>query len=380
MNGKLYWITGLAGAGKTTIGNALYYELKKTKNDVILLDGDVLRKIFGGGYSREERLERAKQYSNLCKVLTDQGMTVIICTIAMFESIREYNRENIRNYIEIFLDVDIDILRKRDRKGLYTKYKNGGVEDVAGVDLEVEFPEKPDLILQNDGSLSVKECVRRILEIKDKANGLRDVEYWNRYYKTHQPGAEKPSQFAMDMYKYMQPEKSLLDLGCGNGRDSLFFAKNNIQVTGIDASKEAINLLNAYSGDSINTLFICDDFVSSSALFQQQYDYCYSRFTMHTIDEQQEKILLENVYEALKDNGLFFIEARSINDSIYGKGTNVGRNEFIYNDHYRRFIEKEELQNKLIENGFKIKFIVEGQDFALTENSNPTLIRVIAQK
>ena len=95
--GILYWITGLSGAGKTTIGNRLYYKMRSENKNVIILDGDILKKIAGKdlGYKREERLERAYRYSSLCKLLTDQGVHVIICTIAMFNEVRDWNRRNI---------------------------------------------------------------------------------------------------------------------------------------------------------------------------------------------------------------------------------------------------------------------------------------------
>lgn len=383
MNGKLYWITGLAGAGKTTIGNALYYELKKEKSNVVLLDGDILKGIVGEklGYSYEERLERAKRYCNLCKLLTEQGITVIICTIAMFDSIRQWNRQKIKGYIEIFLDVSMDVLIQRDRKGLYSKYKEGTVKELAGIDLEVEFPKNPDIILKNDGSITVKDCVKQILKVSEgyKEYFRRDAKYWNDYYVKNGIGLDRPSQFAVDMLSYMQVGKSILDLGCGNGRDSIFFDENELIVTGIDASEEAIGMLNTYCNEK-DILFICDDFVTSKALYQQQYDFCYSRFTLHAIDKAQELELLENVYAALKDGGRFFIEARSIHDDIYGKGTQIGQHEYIYNDHYRRFLVKEEIEDHLKDKGFEIEYIAESRGFAPTEDNDPVLIRIIARK
>ena len=88
--GTLYWITGLSGAGKTTIGNALYYRLKQNLDKLVILDGDILKKIVGDslGYSKDDRKKRAYCYSNLCKILTDQGISVVICTIAMYDEVR----------------------------------------------------------------------------------------------------------------------------------------------------------------------------------------------------------------------------------------------------------------------------------------------------
>lgn len=157
--GTLYWITGLSGAGKTTIGNALYYELKKKQDNLIILDGDILKKLVGNslGYSQSDRKKRAYYYSNLCKTLTDQGISVVICTIAMYDEVRDWNRANIEKYVEIFLNVNKDILMKRDRKGLYSGQSAGKIENVAGMDQDVEFPKNPDIIIENDGTITISD-------------------------------------------------------------------------------------------------------------------------------------------------------------------------------------------------------------------------------
>lgn len=128
--GILYWITGLAGAGKTTIGNRLFYELRKNNSNVILLDGDVLKNIVDDklGYSDADRRKRAMKYALLCKTLTNQGMIVICCTIAMYDEVREYNRQYNKGYIEVFLDVPLSVLKQRDQKGMYSQFEGGGVK------------------------------------------------------------------------------------------------------------------------------------------------------------------------------------------------------------------------------------------------------------
>ncbi len=379
--GVLYWLTGLSGAGKTTIGNSLYYELLETKQNVILLDGDILKTIVGSdlGYSYAERFERAKRYSNLCKMLVDQGMIVIICTIAMFDDIREWNRKHIDGYVEIFLDVSLNVLKERNQKGLYSKQQTGELVNLVGVDMETQFPKSPHIVLKNDGRLTIPECVTRIRNYKVNYNlrGCRDTEYWNSYYLKN-PNFE-PSQFAQDVLKKMEPGKNLLELGCGNGRDSLYFSNNGLHVTGIDASEIAIKRLKKEQVNA-DSLFICDDFVKSEAIFQRQYDYIYSRFTLHAINEKQETVLLNSIMGALKTNGKLFIEARSIHDELYGKGECIEKDAYIYNDHFRRFIDVQELREKLVQRGFSILYSEESDQFSPMADSKPILIRVIATK
>lgn len=381
--GTLYWITGLSGAGKTTIGSALYYELKNTCPGLVILDGDILKNLTGDslGYSREDRRKRAGIYSNFCKILTDQGISVIICTIAMYDSVRAWNREHIERYVEVFLDVKKTVLMERDRKGLYSGQQAGKVSEVAGLDVEVEFPKNPDIIIENNGNISVAECVKRIMEcrIELKDSFGRDVAYWDNYYKKQMAEIENPSDFARTVLDYIKPGKKLIDLGCGNGRDSVFFARNGIDVTGIDLSGEAISQLNQMGID--HARFVCDDFVTSKALYQIQYDYFYSRWTMHAISGRQEEELLQNVFKSLRTGGLFFVEARSIRDELYGRGEKAGeKNAFIYNEHYRRFMDKERFVERLTQMGFDIISVAEDQGFSKTQFSNPVLVRIIASK
>lgn len=154
---RVYWFTGLSGAGKTTIGRLWYERLKAEGCLVVFLDGDELRKVFGDdlGYTEADRRKSAMRNARLCALLSGQGIDVVCCTISMFDSVREWNRENIPGYVEIYVKVSAETLRQRDQKGLYTKAK----KDVAGVHFEVEEPKHPDLILENDGEKTPEEQV-----------------------------------------------------------------------------------------------------------------------------------------------------------------------------------------------------------------------------
>lgn len=160
--GEVYWITGLSGAGKTTIGKLFYEKLKKKYPNTVFLDGDILRAVFADniGYSKEERRKCAMRYSRLCDMLEQQDMHVICCTISMFHSVRKWNREHIHNYKEIYVKASMETLQKRDQKGLYSSSIAGEQQDVVGIHMELEEPKQPDLILENDGQKTPEEQVR----------------------------------------------------------------------------------------------------------------------------------------------------------------------------------------------------------------------------
>lgn len=381
--GTLYWITGLSGAGKTTVGNALYYELRKTRDNVVILDGDILKKLVGDslGYSREDRKKRAYYYSNLCKTLTDQGISVVICTIAMYDEVREWNRKNIEKYVEIFLKVTMETLLQRDRKGLYSRQALGKESNIVGIDQAVEFPKHPDIVVENNGAISVADIVSKIIGYTPKVSDSfdRDTEYWNNFYGKNTVTLQQPSDFAESIREYLLPDRKIMDIGCGNGRDSLMFAQMGLKVVGVDASKTAIDELNKKNGND-NSMFVCDDFVTCKALYQAQYDYFYSRWTMHAISEHQENELLKNITGSIRQGGLLFIEARSDKDELFGKGKKISEYEYIYNNHYRRFIVQDQLISKIKDLGYEIMLNAESDTFSKVENSNPTLIRIIARK
>lgn len=205
-----------------------------------------------------------------------------------------------------------------------------------------------------------------------------DYSYWDNYYSKTIATTE-PTKFAKDILPMLKREKTLVELGCGNGRDSLFFADNDLRVVAIDQSHNAILNLQSSSRNS-NIEFRVDDFIHSDVLKSNSFDYVYSRFTLHSITEEEEEVLLHNVYQSMKTDGQLFIEARSVKDEIFGLGEEVGRNAYFYHEHYRRFIVMEELVQKLQEIGFTINYMVEGNDYAIYKDENPVVVRVIAQK
>ena len=168
--GTVYFFTGLAGAGKTTIGGLFYQRLKEKKPDAVLIDGDRNRALAGHStldgkvlledrYTTQARKAGAFDAFQTCKHYADQGLDVVICSIAMYTEVRAWNRENIENYREIYLKVTHETLFRRDQKKLYsTKAKN-----VVGVDLPWDEPGHSDIVIQNDGQETPDEIVGRLI-------------------------------------------------------------------------------------------------------------------------------------------------------------------------------------------------------------------------
>ena len=150
---SVIWITGLSGAGKTTLAKEVSQNLISRDLPVILLDGDELREVFGlaianaQNHGREARLALAMQYASLCKVIASQGVTVVIATISLFNEVHEWNRANIKGYFEVYLKVPLDELRLRDPKGIYQRFDSGELTNVAGLDLSIDEPTFSDLVI-----------------------------------------------------------------------------------------------------------------------------------------------------------------------------------------------------------------------------------------
>lgn len=168
-NSFLFWITGLSGSGKTTFANILVDQLNKNNKKTILLDGDVIRDIFGNNndYSREERLKTAYQYSKLSAFLLKNDINVVCSTISLFHEIHEYNEKNIKNYLEVFLKVDFSELEKRDSKQIYSKAKNNKLKNVVGIDIAAEFPNNPDLIIENAVISDLEKYAKKLIEMTE---------------------------------------------------------------------------------------------------------------------------------------------------------------------------------------------------------------------
>ena len=145
------WIIGLSGSGKSTVANEVVSRANKIHRNTILLDGDVVREMFGNdlGYSVEDRKKNALRICQLGKFLSEQGINVVTAILSLFPESRQWNRDNIENYYEVYIDCPMDDLIKRDSKGIYSKFKSGEITNVAGMDIKFEKPHSSDLVINN---------------------------------------------------------------------------------------------------------------------------------------------------------------------------------------------------------------------------------------
>ncbi len=164
------WIIGLSAAGKSTLGGYLYEGLKKEVPHTVLIDGDQVRRMFGQdqgeeAYSVGGRRLNAERISNLCEWLDGQGIHVVCCILSIFEESRQKNRQRYSKYFEVYIDVPLDTLKKRETKGLYAGADRGQIKNVVGVDIPFTPPANPDYVVDNssDGA-DLKSISQDILE------------------------------------------------------------------------------------------------------------------------------------------------------------------------------------------------------------------------
>ena len=149
------WIIGLSGAGKTTLAVKVVEKIRSSKTNVVLIDGDMIREVFGDdlAHTLEDRRQNADRICRLCKFFDEQGIHVVCAILSLFPESRLWNRDNIKNYYEVYIETPIEQLQKRDYKGLYKKFCEGEIKNVAGMDIEFIPPNSPDLIIKNNGAI-----------------------------------------------------------------------------------------------------------------------------------------------------------------------------------------------------------------------------------
>ena len=167
--GAVVWLTGLSGAGKSTIAQTLEGELFARGMHTYVLDGDNIRHGLNSnlGFSPEDRVENIRRVSEVAKLLADSGAVAITAFISPYRAdrrrAREIALESKADFIEVFVDAPLQVCEQRDPKNLYKKARAGEIRDFTGIDAPYEAPEDPEIVVRTDQQ-SVEESVAAILD------------------------------------------------------------------------------------------------------------------------------------------------------------------------------------------------------------------------
>ena len=170
--GFTLWFTGLSGAGKSTIAERVYQHLHDAGRRVEILDGDVVRTNLskGLGFSKEDRDTNIRRIGFVSKLLSRNGTVAIVAAISPYRDVRDEVREEIGDFVEVYVECSLEELTRRDVKGLYEKAIRGEIKNFTGVSDPYEEPLNPELVV-NSQYESVEESVAKVMA------KLREVGY-----------------------------------------------------------------------------------------------------------------------------------------------------------------------------------------------------------
>lgn len=174
---SVIWFTGLSASGKSTIAGAVEQTLSEEGYHTYLLDGDNVRHGLCNdlGFSVQDRHENIRRVGEVSRLMVDAGLIVLAAFISPFRSERDLVRKLLPegDFIEVFVDSDLDTCVERDPKGLYKKAMQGEIPDFTGIDSPYEAPENPEVHLRTDQQ-SVPACVNVLLEYLHEQGSLKN--------------------------------------------------------------------------------------------------------------------------------------------------------------------------------------------------------------
>ena len=173
---------------------------------------------------------------------------------------------------------------------------------------------------------------------------MQDKQFWNANWAEWQEDFT-PSPFAQKALKLIKIKDlhDVLDLGCGKGRNSLFFAANGLNVTATDISDEALETVDRLRHPKITT--VCADFAVAD-LGVEKYDAVFACLSLHYFGDLQTRRIIGKIYRALRPGGLFFIRCKSVKDRFYGIGEQIG--EDIFSDDLTRHFFRPEYMKDIL--------------------------------
>ncbi len=162
-HGVTIWLTGLSGAGKTTITHALEKKLLDGGYSIEVLDGDVVRTNLtkGLGFSKEDRDTNIRRIGFVANLLTRHGVIVLVSAISPYRAVREEVKAKIGDFLEVFVNAPLQVCEGRDVKGLYAKARAGEIKSFTGIDDPYEPPTQPEVECRTDLE-SLEESVDKV--------------------------------------------------------------------------------------------------------------------------------------------------------------------------------------------------------------------------
>ncbi len=170
------WFTGLSGSGKSTLSRRIYLEIRRRGLKAELLDGDIIRTNFSQelGFTKRERNINVKRIGFLSWLLNKHGIISVVAAIAPYKETRQINRKLIKNYIEVFCNCPLEVVEKRDVKGLYAKARKGLIPHFTGISDPYEPPSNPEIVVYTDKE-TVEESVNKIINFLEESKFLPPV-------------------------------------------------------------------------------------------------------------------------------------------------------------------------------------------------------------
>ena len=163
---RCIWLTGLSGAGKSTIASMLEARLYARGRHTFVLDGDNVRHGLNRdlGFTQAARVENVRRVAEVARLMVDAGLIVIVAFISPYRSERDFARSRFDTdeFFEVFVDASLAACEKRDPKGLYAKARRGNLANFTGIDSAYEAPHRPDLHLDTE-ALSAADCVEQVM-------------------------------------------------------------------------------------------------------------------------------------------------------------------------------------------------------------------------
>lgn len=166
------WITGLSASGKTTLSKAVEKKLKMFVPNMVLLDGDVVRQLFGDdlGYEESDRYTQISRIQKLAYFLENQSIMVVVAALYCHHDLLKHNRNTFKQYFEVYLHASIEVLKMREFKGLYQRAFAKEIHNVVGVDIPWNSPIEPDMVFELSENLSPELMADKLIECLPELN------------------------------------------------------------------------------------------------------------------------------------------------------------------------------------------------------------------